>query len=151
MSREDGHVPLELALGAGLLLLPIAILSLSFPTWVERLSMAEVAAQEAARAVVLGSDVAAGQAAAGSLLATTAANHDVPADDVSICWSVHPVTEPPPADCTGLVSLPRGSAVTAHVTVTLPALSFPGLGTRVDAVSRTVVHTERIDRYRSFP
>lgn len=151
MTSDDGYVPIELALGAGLLVLPVAILALSFPTWVERRSMAEVAAQEAARVVVLAPDATAGVLAGEELVARVAGNHDVPATDVSVCWSVHAADAPPPGPCTGLDALPRGAAVSAHVTVAMPALSFPGLGTHLDAFEHTVVHTEHVDRYRSFP
>ncbi|MBW3576907.1 MAG: hypothetical protein KY462_04040 [Actinobacteria bacterium] len=148
-SSDAGSAPLELALGAGLLLFPVAILALSFPVWVERQSMAQVAAQEAARAAVLAEDPRTAAASAVALVARSAANHQVAADDVRVCFSVHAVGSPPGA-CTGLTGLPRGAAVTAHVTVRLPTLPFPGLRTAVGAVNYTVRHTEQVDTYRGF-
>lgn len=108
-----------------------------------------MAAQEAARAAVLAPDPAAAAADGAALVATVAANHGVPADDVGICWAVHGAGSPPPP-CTGLVALDRGGAVTARVTVELPAIALPGLDVTLGSVARTVVHTELVDRYRSF-
>ena len=132
---ERGSAPIELALGVGLLVLPVALAVVTFPTWVERQSMARLAAQEAARTVVLASDGTAGVAAAAALVGQIAVNHGLPASDVALA-----------VDGT----LTRGGAVTAAVTVAFPAAVFPGFGT-VGAVSWTVRHTEQVDAYRSFP
>lgn len=145
-----GYVTLELVLGVGLLLLPTAILVLSFPTWVERQSLARVAAREAARTAVLAVDARQGLVEAEWVVATTARNHGVPAGQVSVCFAVHELGRPSPLDCTGLTALRRGQAVTAYVTVRLPALAFPGLGAALDAIPHTARHTERVDLFRSF-
>lgn len=147
---EDGSAPLELALGVGLLLLPVAVLVLSFPTWIERQAMARAAAGEAARAAVLAEHPDGAVAAAEALVAEAARNHGVDPADVTVCLSSAPVGAPPGA-CTDRPHLGRGAAVTAEVTVRLPALTLPGLATALEATSTTARHTERVDRYRSYP
>jgi hypothetical protein len=148
--REAGHAAVELALAVGLLLLPVAILVLSFPTWIERQSMARSAAREVARIVVLSPDPVQGAATAAHRLADIAHNHGVDPAGVTLCYAVHAVTEAAPSTCTGLVRVARGEAVTAYVTVPLPALEFPGLPIRLTERSFTVTHTERVDLYRSW-
>lgn len=132
--EERGGVPIEFALGVGVLLLPVAILVLTFPTWVERQSLARLAAQEAARTVVLAHDYTAGVAAGAELAQQVAVNHGLAADELQVAF-------------TG--SLQRGATVTAIVTVRIPAAAFPGIGS-VGAMSWTTSHTEHVDRYRSF-
>jgi hypothetical protein len=51
--RDRGHAVVELALGVGVLLLPAAIVVLSFGPWAERRVDAEAVAAEAARTAVL--------------------------------------------------------------------------------------------------
>lgn len=146
---ERGSVPIELALGVGLLVLPIAVLVLSFPTWVERQSMARSAAQEAARLAVLATDPIGAERDAVALVDEVAANHGLDPEDAEVCLSVHPLESPSPERCTGLSRIPRGAAVTAAVSVRLPALTFPGLSTLVPEVTWTARATERVDLYRS--
>ncbi len=148
---SHGFVALEFVLATGVLLVPMVILALSLPIWVERMSTARVAAQEAARAVVLAADpVRGGQRGAG-LVAQTARNHDVSRDDVSVCYSVHDFDDGAPRRCTGLASLPRGGAVTAVVTIRLPMISLPFLPQDLGVLPPyTARHTERVDLYRSF-
>ncbi|MGH3452724.1 MAG: hypothetical protein ACRDQW_18885, partial [Haloechinothrix sp.] len=121
---------LELGLAIGLLVFPITILVVSLPTWVERQSAARVAAQEAAREVVLADSWGEGTERGVAVAQQTAANHGV--DGVAVSFSG---------------SLERGAEVAAHVTVKMPALVVPGIG-RVGAWSWTVTHTEQVDLYR---
>lgn len=132
---EDGSVAVELALGVGVLVLPVAVLVLLLPTWVERQSMARTAAQEAARAMALADEPAAGRAAGEQIAATIAANHGV-ADDL--------------ADVAVSGDLRRGGTVTARVTVRVPLVAVPFLGD-VGGFSITATHRESVDAYRSFP
>jgi hypothetical protein len=133
--REDGVVVAEFAYTVAFWLLPMAILVVSLPTWVERQSLARLAAQEAAREVALADDWAGGVAEGQAIVDQLAANHDVPPDDVSVSFSG---------------SLSRGAEVSAAVTVLIPAISIP-LITDVPAFSYTSTHSELVDRYRSFP
>jgi hypothetical protein len=126
---------MELALTVTMWLFPIAILVVSLPTWVERQSLARLASSEAAREVVLAGSWDAGAGDAEAMVAQLARNHDVPPEDLDL-------------DLGG--SLERGQAVTATVTVTVPALVLP-LITSVPEFTLTSVSTEAVDQYRSFP
>lgn len=131
---ERGAVPVEFALGAGLLVLPIAALVTVFPTWSERQSMARVAAQEAARTVVLADDWTEGTGAGGALATQIAVNHGLAAGDLAVVFAG---------------ALDRGGAVTTTVTVPIPGITIPGIG-EAGGFSWSVTHTERVDDYRSF-
>ena len=52
---DEGAAPIEFALAVGFLLIPMVVLVMSVAPWVERQSMARVAAGEAARILVLSS------------------------------------------------------------------------------------------------
>lgn len=136
MRREAGTASIEFALGAGLLLLPVAMLVLVLPTLSERQSMARLAAQEAARVMVVGDDWAASAATARAMAARIAENHELPASDLSLAL------EPG--------ALVRGGEVTAAATVQMPLVIVPGIGP-VGGVGWTVRHTEPVDAYRSLP
>jgi hypothetical protein len=132
---EQGSVAVELSLGIGLLVLPMALLVLLLPTWLERQSMARVAAQEAARSVAVAADPQQASAIASEVVTRIAVNHGLPADAITVRISG---------------GLGRGQVVTATVTVDMPATSFPGL-TEVGGFSYTTAHREVIDPYRSLP
>ncbi len=131
---EAGMVVAEFTVVVGMILFPVMILVLSFPVWVERQSMARVAAQEAARTVALADDTDAGVAAAEQLVAEIATNHGVDPSAMTVTF-------------TGSAS--RGSNVTATVDVDFPPLSLPLLG-GVGSVHWSTSHTERVDDYRGF-
>ncbi|MDQ3974201.1 MAG: hypothetical protein M3276_07685 [Actinomycetota bacterium] len=133
-SQARGQIPIEFALGVGLLVLPIAVLVLSLPTWAERQNMARLAAQEAARTLALASDWESGTAAAAAVVGEFAANHGLEPAAVVVSFDGY---------------LTRGGAVTAHVTAAFPTTVFPGIGT-VGSFSWTTSHTEHVDNYRSF-
>jgi hypothetical protein len=52
-------------------------------------------------------------------------------------------------DCAPGQRLPRGGNVRASVTVAVPAVTLPGIGS-VGAWSWTAHHSEPVDQYRSF-
>lgn len=122
-------------MGAGMLVLPVALMVLTFPTWVERQSMARLAAREAARTVVVADTFAEGAAAAEAVARQVAANHGLSPDDLALSLSGE---------------LRRGGSVTASVAVRVPAVTIPGMA-HVGAVTWTTAHTESVDRYRSLP
>lgn len=128
-------MPVEFALGAGALVLPVALLVVTLPTWVERQSAAHLAAREAARTVVLADSLAAGMAAGEEAAARVATNHGIDPGEFSVTFAG---------------DLARGEAITATLVARFPATVFPGLGD-VAAFTRTVTHTELVDHYRSFP
>ena len=135
LRRQEGYVALELALGLGVLVLPLTVMVLTFPTWVERQSLARSASQEAARTVVLADSWDQGVSEATALVRQMAANDGLPSAEVSVAFSG---------------ALARGSSVTASVSVTVPGASLPLIGF-VGAWSVSASDTEQVDLYRSFP
>ncbi|HDH03770.1 MAG TPA: hypothetical protein ENH15_05945 [Actinobacteria bacterium] len=126
---------IEMVLAIGLLMFPLVMLVASIPRWVETLSMAELAAQEAARSVVLSGDQATGEDA-GRLRATEIAlNHGFDASAIEVTFA-------------GV--LDWGQEITATVVVDTPLLVIPGIG-EFAANDVVVSHSERVDDFRSFP
>jgi Flp pilus assembly protein TadG len=136
--RQSGFIAAEFALGVCVVVLPVALLVLALPTWSERQSMAQRAANESAREVVLAGSLSAGTAAARAVVAQVAGNYGVPPDQV----------RGPDVSAGG--GLAAGQTVVARVTVRMPALVIPLVG-QVGGWSGTAVHAERVDDYRSFP
>lgn len=133
---DGGFAALELALWTGLILLPALILIVSLPIWWERHSTARLAAREAARTVVLADDWDTAVARAHQVTSEVAANHQVPDGDLTL---------------TALEgSLDRGAAVSATVTVAVPAMAVPFL-LELPAFTVSITHTENVNAYRSFP
>jgi hypothetical protein len=135
-SREHGYVAGELALGIGLLIFPVALLVLTLPTWSERQTTARSIAREVSRVVAV-----AGVCDRGRAVDTgrdMARNLGLPPNDVDV-----------QLDCAPGERLRRGGSVRAAVTVAVPAVTFPGIGS-VGAWSWTAHHSEPIDQYRSF-
>jgi hypothetical protein len=133
-AEHGGFAPAEFALAVGLWLFPLTVLVVTLPLWVERQSLARVAAQETARVVVVADTIEQGAAAGQALLDRLAANHGVAPADVSL-------------EVRG--TLRRGAVVQTTVAVRVPALRLPALG---DAASFTVTssHREAVDQYRGF-
>ena len=125
---------LELLLGVGLILFPLVMLIAAIPTWIEARAMGELAAQEAARAMVLADDEASGAATGTAVAHQIAANHGY-GGAVSVSFDG---------------TLEWGETVTANVTVHVPVVVVPGIGAFA-ASTVTLSHTERVDDYRSFP
>lgn len=135
MVDERGAIAVELPLALGLLLLPMALLVITVPVWPERQTVARAAAIEASRSAVLADSWEDGVDAGNEAVAQAARNYGLDPSDLSVKWEG---------------SFGRGEAVTAAVTVRMPALVLPGL-TTVEAWTWTARHTERVDDYRSLP
>jgi hypothetical protein len=134
--NERGYVAAELAIGVGLLIMPVALLVLTLPSWSERQTTARAIVREVARTVaVLG---ICDQGHAQEVGRTMAGNLGLPAEEVTIAL-----------DCAPGARLGRGGEVSASVTVAVPAVDIPGIGA-VGAWSWTAHHQEPIDQYRSF-
>ncbi len=131
---ERGTTAIETPLALALLLIPVALMVITIPTWPERQTLARAAAAQAARTAVLADSWDEATAAGEDAVARAGANYGLPAGDLTVDWDG---------------TLARGSTVTARVTVRMPALVIPGLG-RVGAWSWTASHGEVVDRYRSF-
>lgn len=132
--NDHGFVAAELVVMFGFVILPAMVALALLPQWWERQSLARVAAQEAARRVVLADSWNAGAAEAHSIVAQIAANHDVPSRQVGLRLQG---------------DLRRGGQVTAVVTVDVPGIHVP-LITTVGAFRLQQRHTEHVDMYRSF-
>lgn len=126
-------VVLEWPLAVFLLLLPVAAMVTLLPQWSERQTVARDAAATAARVAVLEADPEDAMSAGQQAVERTATNFGIEASDLTLSWSG---------------DLSRGGAVTATVTVRMPAIAFPGVGS-VEAWSWSSSHTERFDDYRS--
>jgi hypothetical protein len=117
------------------LVLPVALLVLTFPRWSERQVTARVIGREVARRTAR--DASCDLGAARVLGATMARNLGVAPADVTVDLS-----------CADGADLPFGGEVEATVTITMPAVQLPGLGA-VGAWSWTARHREPVDRYAS--
>ena len=126
-------VVLEWPLAVFLLLVPIAAMVTLLPKWSERQTVARDAAATAARVAVLEADPEKAMGAGQDAVDRTATNFGVDPRDLTLSWSG---------------DLSRGGAITATVTIRMPAIAFPGLGS-VEAWSWSSSHTERVDDYRS--
>jgi hypothetical protein len=135
-ARERGYVAGELALGIGLLLFPVALLVLTLPTWSERQTTARSIAREVSRIVAVAG--VCDHARATETGQDMARNLGLPPGDIDV-----------QLDCATGARLPRGGNVRASVTVAVPAVDLPGIGS-VGAWSWTAHHSEPIDQYRSF-
>jgi hypothetical protein len=135
-SDEGGYVAAELALGIGLLLFPVALLVLTLPTWSERQTTARSIAREVSRIVAVAG--VCDRERAADTGAGMARNLGLVSSDVDV-----------QLDCVPGERLSRGGNVRASVTVRVPAVTFPGIGS-VGAWSWTAHHSEPVDQYRSF-
>ena len=140
MSRDAGYAPVEVALGIGLLLLPVAVVVMSFGPWLESRVIAEAMAAEASRAAVIALDVEQGSGVASEI----AANHGIESSEVEVGWcGAVPATE-----ASGSCSFERGSSVTVEVRVWTPAITMPW--GEVGGVWVSRAHSEPVDLYRSL-
>ncbi len=137
-ARESGYVAAEFTLGVCVIVLPVTLLVLALPIWSERQAMAQRAANESARELVLADSWPAGVAAAERVVAEVAGNYGVSRGDV----------RGPDLSTGG--GLSNGQTVVSRVTVRMPLMVIPLVG-RVGSWSWTAVHAERVDDYRSFP
>lgn len=132
--NQTGSAVLETPIAVVLLLVPVALLVITLPTWPERQTVARAAASQAARTAVLAASWEEAMAAGQDTVRRTAANYGLDSGDLALRWSGN---------------LTRSGAVTARVTVHMPALAIPDLG-RFGSWNWTASHTENVDRYRSL-
>jgi hypothetical protein len=134
-ARESGFVATEFAFGVAVLVLPVALLVLTFPRWSERQVTARVISREVARRAAR--DGLCDRGAAAALGATMARNLGVVPADVSVDLR-----------CADGSALAPGADVESRVTVVMPAVQLPGIGA-VGTWSWTARHREPVDRYAS--
>lgn len=138
--RDRGHASLEMALGAALLLIPVALAIASFGPWSERRVVAEAVAAEAARAAVLALDLGAGE----EVVARVASNHSLAPDQVRLGWC----GATPTTGSAGGCPMSRGTDVNATVQLFVPVVSTPWGA--VGGLWVTGTHSEPVDLYRSL-
>jgi hypothetical protein len=134
---ERGFVATEFALGIAVLLVPVACLVLTMPTWSERKTTARAIVREVAR--VVASTGVCDQDSAEGLTEIMARNLGLPDGDARI-----------ELDCWPGTALAPGSELEAAVTVRMPAVDIPGLGP-VGEWSWTARHKQPVDRYVGVP
>jgi hypothetical protein len=128
-----GFVAIEFALAVGLLLLPVVMLVAALPAWVEHEHAATVAAADAASAAVHAYPADGVDDARAAALDTLHDYGITAADaDVTLVADDHA----------------RGGTVSVRVTVAMPALVVPGIGT-IGGFHWSRVQSRRIDDYRS--
>ena len=132
--RDRGAAAIELPLAVGLLLLPIALVVMVVPQWPERQTVARAAAKEAATLYANAPDAASGAELARASVQQAAANYGLPAEALTV--------ELGGEWC-------RACTVTALVTVDIPAIAVPVVGT-VGAFAYTADSSARVDDYRSI-
>ena len=133
--RDEGFAATELVLGVGLLLVPVALLVLTLPTWSERQTTARAMARAIARLVAAqGSCDTADAVGLGQVMAR---NLGLPDGDAQVR-----------VGCTPGAPLAPGSEVQADVTVVMPAVHLLGIGD-VGAWRWTASHRQPVDLYVS--
>lgn len=132
---EKGSVSVEMPAAICLLLIPIACLIAVLPTWLERQTLARTAARETARSIARANTEEAGLVAANLTVTEMAYNAGIPRSQFRPSYGG---------------SLTRGGQITADVTVDVPLIVVPLIGT-IGGFSYTAHHVEEVDQYRSIP
>ena len=129
--RDTGATVIELPLAVGLLLIPVAIVVMVLPQWPESKTVASSAAQEAATLYATASDPGTGLALANAAITRHETNY---VRDLTLNLSG--------AWC-------RGCTVTATVTIDVPAIDVPFVGS-TGTFTYTATSSSRIEDYRSL-
>lgn len=146
---ERGAVAIELALGILVILVPVALLVLSFGPTLERRTFVRLAAAEVARFVVLSDG---DEASAIERLGQMAANNRIAPSEVTVSLCGGEATSldvPAMSSCLVDGLLPRDGVVVVRVDAEIPILPIPE---GVRPIVRTAYeHSEFADPYRSIP
>jgi hypothetical protein len=132
--RDRGAAAIELPLAAGLLLLPMAMLVMLLPQWPERQTIARAAAKDAATVLANAPDASTGAQLASAAIEQAAANHGLPPGTMTVEFGGE--------WC-------RACTVTATVTIDIPAVDVPAVGT-VGAFTWSTSSAARVDDYRNL-
>ncbi len=146
LHREEtgaAYSVVELAGVLALMIFPTVMVLSQLPLWIDANSTADLAAQEAARAVVIADTYSAGLAHGSTVAEQLGANHGLSPDELSVGFSLTGGGEGG--------GFARGSTVTATVTVSVPGILVPGVGYVGGPFTVTRASSERVDDYRSFP
>ncbi len=132
---DGGFVALEWVLAITLLLIPAVMLGAGVSRWPEHQQLAQAAAAEAARAAVLAPTHEQALTQADLVAHQVAANYNIP--DVAITVTV----DAPQWDW--------GAEIAVTVTVTMPTLEIPGIGTW-RATNWSTTTTQHIEAHRGL-
>lgn len=130
------YAAVEMILVLGIILLPLLAGIAQLPRWVDAMSTANLAAQEAARQVVLADSLDEGISAGRLIVATVVDNRGMDVGSV--------------ADVAFAGDLMRGDTVTVTVTLRVPPVVLPGFGPVGGTISLTRSASERVDDYRQI-
>lgn len=133
-TADRGAAAIELPLAVGLLLLPISMIVMLVPQWPERQTTARAAAKDAATVYANAADPVIGAELARASVEQAAANAGLPPGALTV--------ELGGEWC-------RACTVTAHVTVDIPAVDIPLMGT-VGSFTWSASSAARIDDYRDL-
>jgi hypothetical protein len=139
----------ELALGVLVVLIPMALLALSFGPTLERRSFVRSASAETARYIVLteGNEVA-----ALDRLREVAMNNGIRPSEMTVSLCRGPMTrlsEPPRSTCSGPDGIGRGALVEVRLEVDVIVFPVPRIEGALIRVGYR--HIEIADLYRSIP
>lgn len=132
-----GFVATELVLGIGVLLVPVALVVLTLPTWSERQTTARAVAREVARTIA--TEGVCDTAAADRVAAVMASNLGMRAGDLAVA-----------VGCVSGAPLDPGSDLEARVTVRMPAVHLFGVGD-LGEWTWTARHRQPVDVYVGAP
>lgn len=137
-SEETGaaYAAVEMILVLGLILLPSLAGVAQLPRLVDARSTADLAAQEAARQLVLADSWEEGVVAAEAVAMSIVLNRGL---DAGALTEVRLAGD-----------LRRGETITATVTLEVPPVVLPGFGPVGGTISLSRSATERVDDYRQF-
>lgn len=147
--NESGTAAIELVLGVALIMVPMAMIVLSFAPLLEARTFVRLATAEMARTIAItdGDELLAYQA-----IRDMAANNNIDPDriEVALCGGAESsLSSSPASSCTdsdGVLS--RGSYVTVFMRATVDVVP---LFTGGFATSTGYEHAELVDQYRSIP
>ncbi|MYF83429.1 MAG: hypothetical protein F4176_04655 [Acidimicrobiia bacterium] len=137
IAGESGTGAIDLVLVAAFILIPFAMLLLSFPIRMEYRSMADAAAREAVRACATAFDPETGQDRSEAVARRILAER-----------SLAPVTPDLAIDCR--TSWAPGGVVSARVSLDVPAIKVMGSWT-LGTWTITSSYREQMEPYRSIP
>lgn len=137
-SEESGsaYAAVEMVLVLAIIVLPLLSGIAQIPRWVDARSTADLAAQEAVRAMVLADTWDEGRIAAERVVATIADNRGLDVGDIE--------------DVSIVGDLNRGGTVTVTVILQVPPIVLPGVGPIGGEISLSRSASERVDDFREF-
>jgi len=134
--RGSAYAAIEMILVLGLILLPTLAGIAQIPRWVDAKSVADLAAQEAARQVVLADTWDEGLEAARDVAETVVRNRGLDVGSIS--------------EVRFDGALVRGGSVQVTVTLLVPPVVLPGFGPVGGTISLSRSAIERVDDYRQI-